>query len=63
MKRTVKKLVLAKETVRDLVGGDLAAAQGGLTQAMPTRACGRAQLDLLDSPWQNKAIADSRRIC
>jgi hypothetical protein len=60
MRKIAKKLVLAKETVRNLAGRELAAARGGLTQAALARTEVRDQV--IDSPYQ-KAIADSRRIC
>lgn len=62
MRKIAKKLVLAKETVRNLAGRELAAAQGGLTLAAPTRVCPGLRDQGIDSPYQ-KAIADSRRIC
>ena len=55
MKKTVKKLTLAKETVRTLVGQELTDAQGG---AIYTQ---------YNCPvWTNDCtglVADSRRIC
>ena len=62
MRRNAKKLVLSKETVRNLAGRELAAVQGGLTQAALTRIWAGERREDLDSPYQ-KAIADSRRIC
>ncbi|HSG40909.1 MAG TPA: class I lanthipeptide [Thermoanaerobaculia bacterium] len=55
MKKTAKKLTLAKETVRTLVGEEMAAAQGGAIYTQYncqvwTSDCGGV-------------IADSRRIC
>lgn len=56
MKKTVKKLTLAKETVRALAGQELADAQGG---AIATQY----NCPVWTNDCTSGVIADSRRIC